>query len=77
MTNDILEHNRHMATVRILLETLEEQGILRALLDHTQDYQNPESPSQGVYGVDLKLRYQGAMTELEKTVQKVSRQLCS
>jgi hypothetical protein len=70
ISNDMAEHNRHAATVRILLETLEEQGVLRALLDHTRDSQGVERQAQ-TYSVDMNLRYQGALTELEKTVQKV------
>ncbi len=61
--------DRLTALSRILLETLEEQGALRALLEHTTDIETnlPEKLNR----LDLESRLQGTLAELEKTVQKV------
>eukprot|EP00602_Paraphysomonas_sp_CaronLab_P004275 CAMPEP_0185027646 /NCGR_PEP_ID=MMETSP1103-20130426/12896_1 /TAXON_ID=36769 /ORGANISM="Paraphysomonas bandaiensis, Strain Caron Lab Isolate" /LENGTH=1135 /DNA_ID=CAMNT_0027561745 /DNA_START=154 /DNA_END=3561 /DNA_ORIENTATION=+ len=59
-----VEHNRFESVVRILMETLQEQGALRALMEHTHD-----SPSSKPG--DIESRLQGTLVELEKTVHKL------
>lgn len=67
------QHSRLNAMTKILMETLEEQGVLRALLQHTGqdntlnnvDFEKGNQPN-------LETRYRGTMLELEKTVQKVA-----
>lgn len=76
--------SRLSAMTRILMETLEEQGILRALLQHTttsstatttssssSSSSTAQFPSHDPLAQNMEIRYQGAMLELEKTVQKV------
>lgn len=64
------------------METLEEQGILRALLSHTSEneYDFDENNSSHANMIDSKnkkdltsveTRFQGTLMELEKIVQKV------
>jgi hypothetical protein len=64
---------------KLLIETLEEQGALRALLEHTTSVTDPIPHKENIFQnhsknfpqIDLETRYRGTLLELEKTVQKV------
>jgi hypothetical protein len=57
----------------VLLETLQEQGALRALLEHTGSVTTVEVDSEEVGDSEgMQQRLTGTLLELEKTVNKVS-----
>jgi hypothetical protein len=64
------QHDRLTATVLVLLETLQEQGALRALLEHTGSVTTVDSEVGDSEGMQQRLT--GTLLELEKTVNKVS-----
>jgi hypothetical protein len=61
-------HSRLKATVKILMECLEEQSLMRAMLSDKR-HDGLDLDFQG--GVDREEVTRGYMLELEKTVQKV------
>ena len=63
------QHDRLTATVGILMDTLTEQGGLRALLEQALD---PGEVPPSYSADDANIRLRGTLLELEKTVQKVS-----
>ncbi len=61
-------HLRLKALMEILLETLEEQGTLRALIEN----QHYEVYEESGISQQCEIKLKGCMLELERTVQKVS-----
>ena len=69
-------HDRLTATAQILMETLLEQGALRAQLEDAQKQTRPQTEKELLHenkekGGEAQIRLRSALLELEKTVQKV------
>lgn len=70
-----VEHDRLAATVRVLMETLQEQTLLRGALaqcqERSRDSNDGHDPINEKAG-EVQTRLRGALLELERTVQKVT-----